>query len=78
MKRTILGSTSTAIAALGIFSTMKKEDFVFSGKTAEHYVNSFGEKAYKGTPFLRETQRPGCGLGHVVFGEYGCLRKFTS
>lgn len=62
MKRTILWSTGSPIAALKKFQTMQRKDFEFDGaaKTAEKYLNSRGEVAYKGTKALKGTQCPGC------------------
>ena len=60
MKRTILWSTGSAIAALKKFMTVTKKDFEFTKKTAVKYVNSCGEVAYKGTTSLKETQCPSC------------------
>ena len=61
MKRTILWSTGASISAFKIYSTMKRKDFRFDGsaKTAEKYLNSRGEVAYKGTRALKGTQYPG-------------------
>lgn len=58
MKRTILWSTGSPIAALKKFQTMQRKDFEFDGaaKTAEKYLNSRGEVAYKGTKALKGTQ----------------------
>lgn len=62
MKRTILWSTGSPIAALKKFQTMQRKDFEFdaAAKTAEKYLNSRGEVAYKGTKALKGTQCPGC------------------
>ena len=64
MKRTILWSTGSAIAALKRYATMKKADFTFDPKnsTTVRYTNSGGKKAYKGSSKLKASQSFGSSL----------------
>ena len=76
-KRTVLWSTSSALAAFGIFSTMSRKDFQFDEKkkTTERYRNKQGELAYKGSKHLKSTQFPGLALDILYVCKY--LRKST-
>lgn len=58
MKRTILWSTGSALAAFKPFATMRRKDFRFDKNkpTAEKYRNKAGKVAYKGSKFLKSTQ----------------------
>ena len=56
MKRTILWSTGSAIAALKAFATMRRADFRFDKKTARKYRTRAGKVAYQGTEALKGTQ----------------------
>lgn len=58
MKRTILWSTGSALAALKPFATMRRKDFKFdTGKsTTDKYINKSGRVAYKGSKHLKSSQ----------------------
>ena len=56
MKRTILWSPGSAIAALKAFATMRRADFRFDKKTARKYRTRAGKVAYQGTEALKGTQ----------------------
>lgn len=62
MKRTVLWSTSSALAAFQIYETMKRADFKFNSdeKTAEKYQSKSGLVGYKGAKLLKETQILDC------------------
>lgn len=78
MKRTILWSTGSPIAALQKFQTMQRKDFEFdaAAKTAEKYVNSRGEVAYKGTRALKGTQCPGYTSFSTLCLGCACVPKY--
>ena len=58
MKRTVLWSTGSALAAFKPFSTMHRQTFRFDKEkpTAIKYKNKKGKVAYKGSKFLKSTQ----------------------
>ena len=58
MKRTILWSTGSAIAAFQACATMKRKDFRFEVKTARKTKSKSGKEGYQGTKELKGTQLP--------------------
>lgn len=66
MKRTILWSTGSAIAAFQLFAVVKAKEVTSRKKTVDKYINRYGETAYKGSRDLKSTQFPGSKLKYCI------------